>query len=66
MAQAVYVSKVRIERIKGSLRHAFLPAESEPVTFSVHDEVAEHYGRKPGEYEPAATTLDYLVAAAAG
>ena len=66
MAQPVYVSRVRIERLKGSLRHAFLPAEREPVVFSVHDEVAEHYGRKPGEYEPGATTLDYLVAAAAG
>ena len=66
MAQPAYVSRVRIERLEGSLRHAFLPAEREPVTFSVHDEVAEHYGRKPGEYEPGATTLDYLVAAAAG
>jgi hypothetical protein len=66
MAQPAYVSKVRIERVKGSLRHAYLPAEREPVAFSVHDEVAEHYGRKPGEYEPRATTLDYLVAAAAG
>ena len=60
-----YVSKVRIERIKGSLRKAFLPAESAPVLFGVHHEVAEHYKAPPG-YEPHATTLDYVVAAAAG
>ena len=34
--------------------------------FGVHDEVAEHYGVKPGTVEAHATTLDYVVAAAAG
>jgi hypothetical protein len=65
MGDVTYVSKVRIERIKGSLRKAFLPAESAPVLFGVHHEVAEHYKAPPG-YEPHATTLDYVVAAAAG
>jgi hypothetical protein len=61
-----YVSRVRIERIRGSLRRAEVPAESEPVWFGVHDEVAEHYGvAEPGEAEHA-TTLDYVVAAAGG
>jgi len=63
---ATYVSHVRIERIKGSLRHAHLPAEAEPVAFGVHDEVAAHYRARPGAFEPHATTLDYVVAAAAG
>ena len=66
MSDVEYVSRVRIERIKGSLRRAFLPAESAPVLFGVHDEVAEHYKATPGAYEPHATTLDYVVAAAAG
>ena len=61
-----YLSKVRVERIKGPLRHAFLPEEKEPVKFSTHGAVAEHYGAKPGSFEPHATTLDYVVAAAAG
>ncbi|MGD2080140.1 MAG: hypothetical protein PVG55_03540 [Nitrospirota bacterium] len=61
-----YVSNVRIERLKGPLRRAHLPAESEPVLFGVHSEIAEHYGLKEGEFEPHAATLDYLVAAAAG
>lgn len=65
MGEVTYVSKVRIERIKGSLRRAFLPSESAPVLFGVHHEVAEHYKAPPG-YEPHATTLDYVVAAAAG
>jgi len=63
---ATYVSHVRIERIKGSLRYAHLPAESQPISFGVHDEVAAHYRAKAGDFEPHATTLDYVVAAAAG
>jgi hypothetical protein len=66
MAEVQYVSKVRIERVRGSLRRAYLPAEPDPVIFGVHDEVAEHYGVQPGTIEPHATTLDYVVAAAAG
>ncbi len=65
MSEVTYVSRVRIERVKGSLRRAFLPAEPEPVIFGVHDEVAAHYKASPG-FEPHATTLDYVVAAAAG
>jgi hypothetical protein len=64
--QPAYVSHVRIERIKGALRRAELPAESEPVLFGVHDEVAEHYKATPGAFDPHATTLDYIVAAAGG
>ena len=66
MGEVTYVSRVRIERVKGSLRKAFVPAEPAPVLFGVHDEVAEHYKAAPGSFEPHATTLDYVVAAAAG
>ena len=62
----VYTSKVRIERVKGPLRRAFLPAEEEPVLFGVHSEVAQHYGVDPAVHEPHATTLDYVGSAAAG
>jgi hypothetical protein len=61
----VYRSRVRIERVKGPLRRAFLPAEPAPVWFGVHDEIAAHYNAKPAE-EAHAATLDYIVAAAAG
>ncbi len=66
MGEITYVSRVRVERVKGPFRRAYLPAESNPVVFSVHDEIAEHYGLRPGDVEPRATTLDYVVAAAAG
>jgi len=66
MGEVAYVSRVRIERVKGPLRRAFLPAESEPALFGVHGAVAEHYRVDMKEQEPHATTLDYIVAAAAG
>jgi len=66
MANLAYVSNVRIERVKGPLRRAWLPAEPEPVLFGVHGAVAEHYKVPPDVAEPHATTLDYIVAAAAG
>ena len=62
----MYRSVVRIERVRGPMRNAWLPARKEPVTFGVHDEVAEHYQVDPADYPPDATTLDYVVAAAAG
>ena len=41
--KVVYTSRVRIERKRGPLRLAYLPAEKAPVVFGVHSEVAEHY-----------------------
>jgi hypothetical protein len=66
MSQVVYRSEVHIERVKGALRRAYLPAERQPVLFGVHGAVAEHYKVPPAILEPHATTLDYIVAAAAG
>jgi hypothetical protein len=66
MDTPAYVSRVRIERVKGPIRRAWLPAESHPVTFGVHGAVAEHYKVPREVLEPHATTLDYIVAAAAG
>jgi hypothetical protein len=66
MSEVVYRSEVRIERVKGPVRKAYLPAESEPVIFGVHGAVAEHYKVPAKVAESRATTLDYVVAAAAG
>ena len=66
MENVAYVSSVRIERVKGPLRRAWLPAEPSPVLFGVHGAVAQHYKVPPHVLEPHATTLDYIVAAAAG
>ncbi len=62
----VYTSTVRIERIRGPLRRADIPAESESVMFGVHAGIAEHYGVAPGSESERAATLDYIVAAAGG
>jgi hypothetical protein len=45
----VYTSGVRVERIRGSYRLAYLPAESEPVAFGVHDVIADHYASPAAE-----------------
>ena len=57
---------MRIERVKGSVRRAYLPEENQPVIFGVHGAVAEHYKVPKAVLEPHATTLDYVVAATAG
>jgi hypothetical protein len=66
VAEVVYQSRVRIERLRGPLRRAELPAEEGDVFFGVHDEIADHYGVARGGEEEHATTLDYVVAAAGG
>jgi hypothetical protein len=66
MGNVTYISKIRIERLGGPQRLAYLPAEEKPVTFGVHSEVAEHYGVDSAQYPPHATTLDYVVAATGG
>lgn len=65
MGEVAYLSKVSVERVQGALRYTSVPVERERVPFGVHSEVAEHYGLGGGQYEPHATTLDYVVAAAA-
>ena len=58
MSEVVYRSQVRIERVKGPIRRAYLPAEADPVIFGVHGAVAQHYYKvPPAVLEPHATTL---------
>jgi len=67
MSNVVYTSHVHIERINGPLRMARLPGEAQPVVFSVHGAIAEHYKVDPAALtESHAATLDYVVAATAG
>ncbi len=64
--EVVYRSDVRIERVKGPIRRAHIPAHEGPIMFGVHSEIASHYGVDSDVVEPYSATLDYLVAAAAG
>lgn len=67
MSDVVYVSKVRLERKVGPLRVAYLPGEPNPVIFSVHGAIAQHYKVDPSKLtDPHAATIDYVIAATAG
>ena len=67
MGEVTYVSRVELERTKGPLRSAKLPAESQLVWFGTHGAIAKHYGVDESKLkEVHATTLDYIVAAAGG
>jgi hypothetical protein len=67
MPEVVYVSKSRLERKQGPLRVAHLPGESQPVIYSVHGAIAEHYKVDPAKLgESHAATIDYVISATAG
>ena len=67
MSDVVYVSNVKIERKAGPLRIAHLPGEPQPVVFSVHGAIAEHYKVDPAKLTDShASTIDYVIAATAG
>jgi hypothetical protein len=67
VSEVVYVSKARIERKVGPVRVAYVVGESQPVTFSVHGAIAEHYKVDPAKLiESHASTIDYVIAATAG
>jgi hypothetical protein len=65
MGEVVYRSQVHVVRRGGPDRVASMPA-GEAVAFGVHSEIAAHYGVDMAGRDAASTTLDYVVAAAAG
>ena len=67
MPNPVYVSRTTIRRWGGPVRSALLPGDQEPTTFGVHGAIARHYGLDSMEgFEPHATTIDHVIAAAGG
>jgi hypothetical protein len=67
MGEVVYVSRSRIERKQGPLRLAHIQGEAQPVVFSVHGAIAEHYKVDPAKLQGShAATIDYVIAATAG
>ncbi|MDQ4144210.1 MAG: hypothetical protein M3198_10800 [Actinomycetota bacterium] len=66
MSELAYRSKIHIRREEGPIRYARLPAAEEDVVFGAHGPIYDHYGMDEGRFEDQATTLDYVVAAAAG
>ncbi len=61
MGDLVHTSRLRIERVKGPIREAFLENFDTPIRFGVHGGIKKFYGVEPDEEVPA--TLDHLVAA---
>jgi hypothetical protein len=66
MAEVVYTSEIPLTRVRGPLRLAQMPTESEPVRFGTHGPIARHYGIQGEVPDPHATTIDYVVAATGG
>jgi len=64
--EVVYRSQVHIERVKGPFRRVTLPVDDGPTYFGVHSEIAAHYGVDTDVVNPHNTTLDFVVASAAG
>lgn len=64
MAEDVYTSHIRVERVKGLIRHAYVAPFDQPVRFGVHGAIKQFYGVEPDEELPA--TLDYMIAAVGG
>ena len=62
--QPAYEARIRIERVKGPHRRAFLPGREGAVDFGVHGAIAAHYGVEPEQEHT--TTLDYVMAATGG
>ena len=67
MSKVVYVSKSTLERKQGTLRLAHWPGEAQPVVYSAHGAIAEHYKMDPAKIgESHAATIDYAISATAG
>jgi hypothetical protein len=65
MGEVVYRPRVEVTRERGADRTATMPA-GERIGFGVHGEIAAHYGYQGEVPNPVSTTIDYIVAAAAG
>ena len=64
MGEIIHVSKVRVTKEKGPVRHAYIENFPEPVRYGLHGGLRKFYGVEPEEELPA--TLDHIVAAVAG
>jgi hypothetical protein len=64
MGELIHTSHIRLERIKGPIRHAYVESFDKPIRFGVHGAIKKFYGVEPEEEIPA--TLDYMIAAVGG
>ena len=64
MNEPLYRSRVRIKKLEGPHRLAWIEPFEAPLEFGVHGPIAEFYGAMTAE--PIPTTLDHVVAATGG
>ncbi len=64
MGEPVHTSRMRLEKIKGPIRHAYIENFEDPIRFGVHGGISKFYGVEPEEEIPA--TLDHMIAAVGG
>ena len=64
MGDLIHTSRMRLEKVKGPVRHAYIENFTEPIRFGVHGAIKKFYGVEPEEDIPA--TLDYMIAAVGG
>ena len=64
MAEIIHTSRIRLEKVKGPIRHAYIEHFTEPIRFGVHGGIKRFYGVEPEEDVPA--TLDHMIAAVGG
>jgi hypothetical protein len=64
MSESIYTSRIRLERVNGPIRHAWLEGFEDPIRFGVHGAIKQFYGVEPEEDLPA--TLDHMIAAVGG
>ena len=65
-SQPVHVSRIRVYQDRRPRRRAYIGDFPEPVRYSLHSGAAEFYKMSLPPEEQGPTTLDHLVAAAAG
>ena len=61
---STYLAQVKVRRAGGPVKIVRLPGEADEVTMGSHPALAPHIGADP-ELAPSASTLDYVVGAAA-
>lgn len=66
MGDVKYRAEVRVERVRGPIRKVWLPAAEQEHFFGVHSDIADHYGVSMDDYPATPTTIDWVIAAAAG
>ena len=61
MGELIHTSHIRLEKVRGPIRRAYIENFPEPVRYGVHSSIKKFYGVEPEEELPA--TLDHMIAA---